>query len=151
MRGLFLRARRIDTTGVIEKVKDLFKGHPELILGFNTFLPKVRCYEQLDVVERQCAARAAGAGGRALSKKCRTTCSHFILPDSVYCLGTTSHRVTRSALMTSLQMCVLGSRRYVHDWHGGWCYIPQRSSQACCGDYRRVHSQQLLLLRHERH
>lgn len=34
--------RSIDTTGVIEKVKDLFKGHPELILGFNTFLPKVR-------------------------------------------------------------------------------------------------------------
>jgi Paired amphipathic helix repeat len=33
---------RIDTTGVIEKVKDLFRGHPELILGFNTFLPKVR-------------------------------------------------------------------------------------------------------------
>lgn len=32
----------IDTTGVIEKVKDLFHGHPELILGFNTFLPKVR-------------------------------------------------------------------------------------------------------------
>lgn len=33
---------RIDTAGVIEKVKELFKGHPELILGFNTFLPKVR-------------------------------------------------------------------------------------------------------------
>ena len=32
---------RIDTAGVIEKVKELFKGHDELILGFNTFLPKV--------------------------------------------------------------------------------------------------------------
>ncbi len=32
---------RIDTTGVIHKVKQLFKGHRELILGFNTFLPKV--------------------------------------------------------------------------------------------------------------
>lgn len=31
---------RIDTTGVIARVKDLFKGHPNLILGFNTFLPK---------------------------------------------------------------------------------------------------------------
>lgn len=31
---------RIDTAGVIERVKDLFKGHRELILGFNTFLPK---------------------------------------------------------------------------------------------------------------
>lgn len=31
---------RIDTAGVIERVKDLFKGHRDLILGFNTFLPK---------------------------------------------------------------------------------------------------------------
>ena len=34
--------RRIDTAGVIIRVKTLFKGHRELILGFNTFLPKVR-------------------------------------------------------------------------------------------------------------
>jgi len=33
---------RIDTAGVIQRVKDLFRGHKELILGFNTFLPKVR-------------------------------------------------------------------------------------------------------------
>lgn len=31
---------RIDTGGVIERVKELFKGHQNLILGFNTFLPK---------------------------------------------------------------------------------------------------------------
>ncbi|KFM28479.1 Paired amphipathic helix protein Sin3-like 4 [Auxenochlorella protothecoides] len=34
------KAQRIDTAGVILKVKELFKGHSELILGFNTFLPK---------------------------------------------------------------------------------------------------------------
>ncbi|OIT33725.1 PREDICTED: paired amphipathic helix protein Sin3-like 2 isoform X2 [Nicotiana attenuata] len=34
------KAQRIDTSGVIARVKDLFKGHPNLILGFNTFLPK---------------------------------------------------------------------------------------------------------------
>ncbi|GFR40981.1 hypothetical protein Agub_g1646 [Astrephomene gubernaculifera] len=34
------KAARIDTTGVIHKVKQLFKGHRELILGFNTFLPR---------------------------------------------------------------------------------------------------------------
>ncbi|KAH9609157.1 hypothetical protein KSS87_002383 [Heliosperma pusillum] len=34
------KAQRIDTTGVIARVKDLFKGHRNLILGFNTFLPK---------------------------------------------------------------------------------------------------------------
>eukprot|EP00884_Botryococcus_braunii_P021579 jgi/Botrbrau1/8104/Bobra.0230s0027.1 len=34
------KAQRINTEGVIDKVKQLFKGHRELILGFNTFLPK---------------------------------------------------------------------------------------------------------------
>ena len=30
---------RIDTPGVIERVSNLFQGHPALIQGFNTFLP----------------------------------------------------------------------------------------------------------------
>ncbi|KAK2408186.1 paired amphipathic helix protein Sin3 [Trifolium repens] len=34
------KAQRIDTAGVIVRVKELFKGHKDLILGFNTFLPK---------------------------------------------------------------------------------------------------------------
>ncbi|KAJ7953703.1 Paired amphipathic helix protein Sin3-like [Quillaja saponaria] len=34
------KAQRIDTSGVIARVKELFKGHRDLILGFNTFLPK---------------------------------------------------------------------------------------------------------------
>ncbi|KAL1218966.1 Paired amphipathic helix protein Sin3-like 3 [Cardamine amara subsp. amara] len=34
------KSQRVDTAGVITKVKELFKGHQELILGFNTFLPK---------------------------------------------------------------------------------------------------------------
>lgn len=29
----------IDTPGVIERVSNLFRGHPTLISGFNTFLP----------------------------------------------------------------------------------------------------------------
>jgi paired amphipathic helix protein Sin3a len=32
-------ASRIDTPGVIERVSALFRGHPSLISGFNTFLP----------------------------------------------------------------------------------------------------------------
>lgn len=31
---------RTDTAGVIARVKELFKGHNNLICGFNTFLPK---------------------------------------------------------------------------------------------------------------
>ncbi|WJX65521.1 hypothetical protein P8452_50176 [Trifolium repens] len=34
------KAQKTDTQGVIERVKDLFKGHNNLIFGFNTFLPK---------------------------------------------------------------------------------------------------------------
>ncbi|CAL5335077.1 unnamed protein product [Camellia sinensis] len=34
------KAQRVDTTGVIARVKELFKGHNNLIFGFNTFLPK---------------------------------------------------------------------------------------------------------------
>ncbi|GLU03025.1 hypothetical protein SLE2022_202450 [Rubroshorea leprosula] len=34
------KAQRIDTAGVIARVKELFKGHQDLILSFNTFLPK---------------------------------------------------------------------------------------------------------------
>ncbi|KAL0694479.1 hypothetical protein Bca4012_061659 [Brassica carinata] len=34
------KAHRVDTAGVIERIKDLFKGYNDLLLGFNTFLPK---------------------------------------------------------------------------------------------------------------
>ncbi|KAL1205946.1 Paired amphipathic helix protein Sin3-like 2 [Cardamine amara subsp. amara] len=34
------KAQRTDTAGVIARVKELFKGHNNLIFGFNTFLPK---------------------------------------------------------------------------------------------------------------
>lgn len=29
----------LDTPGVISRVSNLFRGHPDLIVGFNTFLP----------------------------------------------------------------------------------------------------------------
>uniref|UniRef100_A0A8C2AAA0 Paired amphipathic helix protein Sin3a n=1 Tax=Cyprinus carpio TaxID=7962 RepID=A0A8C2AAA0_CYPCA len=33
------KSQSIDTPGVISRVSQLFKGHPDLIMGFNTFLP----------------------------------------------------------------------------------------------------------------
>nr|XP_014354131.1 PREDICTED: paired amphipathic helix protein Sin3a-like [Latimeria chalumnae] len=33
------KLQSIDTPGVINRVSRLFHGHPDLILGFNTFLP----------------------------------------------------------------------------------------------------------------
>jgi paired amphipathic helix protein Sin3a len=41
-------SRRIDTPGVINRVSELFAGHPNLIQGFNTFLPpgyRIECGE----------------------------------------------------------------------------------------------------------
>ncbi|CAH2047457.1 unnamed protein product [Thlaspi arvense] len=34
------KAQRVDTNGVIARVKELFKGYDDLLLGFNTFLPR---------------------------------------------------------------------------------------------------------------
>lgn len=33
------KSQNIDTEGVIKRVKNLFRGHRSLILGFNQFLP----------------------------------------------------------------------------------------------------------------
>lgn len=50
----FLIHFRIDTPGVINRVSNLFKGHSDLIVGFNTFLPpgykiEVQANEQINV------------------------------------------------------------------------------------------------------
>ncbi|KAM9917618.1 hypothetical protein OXX80_013216, partial [Metschnikowia pulcherrima] len=40
------KSQSIDTPGVIDRVSSLFRGHPNLIQGFNTFLPpgyKIEC------------------------------------------------------------------------------------------------------------
>nr|GFA27672.1 paired amphipathic helix protein Sin3-like 4 [Tanacetum cinerariifolium] len=34
------KAQRVDTPSIIARVRRLFEGYPDLILGFNTFLPK---------------------------------------------------------------------------------------------------------------
>ncbi|KAI8337219.1 hypothetical protein BC941DRAFT_352947 [Chlamydoabsidia padenii] len=39
------KSQAIDTPGVIERVSSLFRGHPLLISGFNTFLPPGYCIE----------------------------------------------------------------------------------------------------------
>nr|XP_022317868.1 paired amphipathic helix protein Sin3a-like [Crassostrea virginica] len=33
------RSQTIDAPGVINRVSNLFKGHPDIIVGFNTFMP----------------------------------------------------------------------------------------------------------------
>ena len=38
------KAQSIDTPGVIDRVLQLFHGHRELILGFNTFLVRAKAW-----------------------------------------------------------------------------------------------------------
>jgi paired amphipathic helix protein Sin3a len=52
------KTQNIDTPGVIERVSSLFRGHPGLIVGFNTFLPpgyRIECSVT--------AADESGSGG----------------------------------------------------------------------------------------
>ncbi|XP_062023478.1 paired amphipathic helix protein Sin3-like 2 isoform X2 [Rosa rugosa] len=40
LKDFLLKPQRNDLVGVIARVRELFKGHTKLLLGFNTFLPK---------------------------------------------------------------------------------------------------------------
>lgn len=73
------KAQNIDTAGVIGRVKGLFKGHKHLIIGFNTFLPKVQypslltslssalCYQARHTEE--CSAGCPGSSSARTPKK----------------------------------------------------------------------------------
>ncbi|CAI5709593.1 unnamed protein product [Hyaloperonospora brassicae] len=57
------KAQAIDTPGVILRVSTLFRGYPNLILGFNTFLPpgyRIRPDTSIEVIPSQMAGRSAG-------------------------------------------------------------------------------------------
>ncbi|TDH69646.1 uncharacterized protein CCR75_009284 [Bremia lactucae] len=57
------KAQAIDTPGVILRVSTLFRGYPNLILGFNTFLPpgyRIRPDTSIEVIPSQMAGRGGG-------------------------------------------------------------------------------------------
>ena len=54
------KAHEIDTPGVIKQVSDLFIGHNDLILGFNTFLPADK------QIKPETLEPVAAAGGRGM-------------------------------------------------------------------------------------
>ncbi|XP_073964525.1 SIN3 transcription regulator family member A [Choristoneura fumiferana] len=63
------KSQTIDTPGVITRVSDLFKGHPELIVGFNTFLPpgyKIEVKSNGQVSVSMPSPTGLGAGGGVL-------------------------------------------------------------------------------------
>lgn len=58
---------RIDTPGVILRVSSLFRGYPNLILGFNTFLPpgyRIRPDTSIEVTTTQSGTGGGGGPGR---------------------------------------------------------------------------------------
>ncbi|RLN91042.1 hypothetical protein BBJ28_00026383, partial [Nothophytophthora sp. Chile5] len=60
------KAQAIDTPGVILRVSTLFRGYPNLILGFNTFLPpgyRIRPDTSIEVIPSQISARGGGGSG----------------------------------------------------------------------------------------
>jgi len=54
------KAHKVDTPGVIKQVSDLFIGHNDLILGFNTFLPADK------QIKPETLEPVAAAGGRGM-------------------------------------------------------------------------------------
>ncbi len=90
---------------MIDKVKQLFKGHDELILGFNTFLPKVK---QANSGKQQ----AARLWCRRPFCRALTLLPSLAWPDTVH----TTCRAMKSSLM-SLPPSPSGSHRYVAALH----------------------------------
>jgi paired amphipathic helix protein Sin3a len=58
------KAQRIDTEGVIRRVKTIFAGHKDLILGFNQFLPKGHEIRLEDIEREEKEAAAKQQGGK---------------------------------------------------------------------------------------
>ena len=57
------KAQRLDTEGVIKRVKHIFAGHMDLILGFNQFLPRGHEIRREDMEREAEEARARAQGG----------------------------------------------------------------------------------------
>ena len=57
------KAQRLDTEGVIKRVKTIFAGHIDLILGFNQFLPRGHEIRREDMEREAEEARARAQGG----------------------------------------------------------------------------------------
>jgi len=70
------RRNRIDTEGVIKRVKTIFRGHKDLILGFNQFLPKVRPPD-LARVSPPRDANGAPRRPRSMARRVPASCGRF--------------------------------------------------------------------------
>ena len=80
------KAQTIDTHGVTIKVKQLFKGHPELVMGFNMFLPAGYKMEAPAPGPATTAPKTSGQRSKAGAAKvsCKGAASVFHSPSKVF-------------------------------------------------------------------
>lgn len=78
------KSQTIDTPGVIQRVSTLFRGHPELIVGFNTFLPpgyKIEMHSNEQVqVSMPSSTLIIQSGGNIIHNNNNNTTSNNISP-----------------------------------------------------------------------
>ncbi len=96
---------RIDTPGVINRVSELFAGHPNLIQGFNTFLPpgyRIEC----------------GAGNDPNTIRVTTP------------MGTTVQSITGAGRALPDAVIAQGGNYYGNQRPGNWQQAPQHSIES---------------------
>lgn len=85
------KSQAIDTPGVIERVSTLFRGHPALISGFNTFLPpgyRIECTtdeRDRDIIKVTTPnGTTSTTSGEPLNLQSENTASHLTTMDRYY-------------------------------------------------------------------
>eukprot|EP00117_Sycon_ciliatum_P016959 scpid21185/ scgid16167/ Paired amphipathic helix protein Sin3a; Histone deacetylase complex subunit Sin3a; Transcriptional corepressor Sin3a len=100
------KSQTIDTPGVIQRVSTLFSGHPELIVGFNTFLPpgykiELRTLDDGQILATATHTAQAQGGGtttrEVLSTSTRPTSQLRPLPTSAVSGASVSSAAPRQA------------------------------------------------------
>ncbi len=86
---------RIDTEGVIRRVKTLFRGHRELILGFNQFLPPGYKIEMADIERFEKYGLDGEPAHLRAERGAGPTDSHHVDQSSRYA----AHRVTHTRFL----------------------------------------------------
>merc|ERR1719431_716042 len=68
------KSQSTDTQGVIRKVTHLFQDHPDLIIGFNNFLPEGYEINDSDIMQSEASIReAALAEANAVPERVEST------------------------------------------------------------------------------
>ena len=89
------KAQTINTPGVIERVKNLFRGYNKLILGFNTFLPEGDGFK-IELTAEEEAADFRESAGTLFYTHIFSCSPHTILTYTYTHITRLAHRLTHS-------------------------------------------------------